>query len=123
MHTSIENILKGIQILPTWKNLRFRLHVACLVSFTLGAVLWHSRPLSFCVCFLIGFVSSISKDGWRHYCSQTKHNFLWLIHRGSFLECWWFSNVTAIQKGAPSIDKENSHPISITPFFQRCMRS
>ena len=29
-------------------------------------------------------------------------NFIGLIHRGSFPECWQSANVTAIPKGAPS---------------------
>ena len=33
--------------------------------------------------------------------------FHWLICLGSFPECWWSANVTAIPKGALSPDKEN----------------
>ena len=46
-----------------------------------------------------------------------------LIHLGSFPECWMSANVIAIHKGAPSHDRENYRPISITPFCLRCMRS
>ena len=42
-----------------------------------------------------------------------------LIGLGSFLECWQSANVTAIPKGAPSLDKENYHPISITPILSK----
>ena len=37
-----------------------------------------------------------------------------LIRRGSFSECWRSANVTAIPKSAPSPDRENCRPISIT---------
>ena len=40
-----------------------------------------------------------------------------LIRRGSFLECWQSANITAIPKGAPSPDRENYRPISITPIL------
>ena len=39
-----------------------------------------------------------------------------LIRLGSFPVCWRSANVTAIPKGAPSPDKENYRPISITPI-------
>ena len=42
--------------------------------------------------------------------------FLTLIRLGSFPECWGSANVTAITKGAPSPDRENYRPISITPI-------
>ena len=45
--------------------------------------------------------------------------FLRLIRRGSFLECWRSANVTAIPKGAPSPDRENYRPISITPILSK----
>ena len=41
------------------------------------------------------------------------------IRRGTFPECWWSINVTAIPKGAPSPDRENNHPISITPILSK----
>ena len=37
-----------------------------------------------------------------------------LIHLGSFPDCWRSANETAIPKGAPSSDRENYRPISIT---------
>ena len=46
-----------------------------------------------------------------------------LIRRGSFPECWRSANVTAIAKGAPSPDRENYSPISITPILSKVMRS
>ena len=45
--------------------------------------------------------------------------FLGLIRRGSFPECWWSTNVTVISKGAPSPDRENYRPISITPILSK----
>ena len=36
-----------------------------------------------------------------------------------FLECWRCANVTAIPKGAPSPDRENQRPISITPNLSK----
>ena len=39
-----------------------------------------------------------------------------LISLGSFPECCRPANVTAISKGAPSPDRENYRPISITPI-------
>ena len=45
-----------------------------------------------------------------------------LIRLGSFTECWWSANVTAILKGAPSPDKENYRHTSITQIL-RCMSS
>ena len=43
-----------------------------------------------------------------------KDNFSWVNRLGSFLECWRSANVTAILYGAPSPDRENYRPISIT---------
>ena len=43
-------------------------------------------------------------------------NFRMLIHLGSFPERWRSANVTAIPKGAPSPDRENYRPTSITPI-------
>ena len=40
-----------------------------------------------------------------------------LIRRGSFPECWRYTNVTAIPKNAPSPQRDNYHPISITPIL------
>ena len=34
-------------------------------------------------------------------------------------ECWRSANVTAIPKGAPSPDRENYHPILITPILSK----
>ena len=54
------------------------LSLLCLVSLSLGAILWPSGLLSFCVCFLIlthmvmlilGWISSIFKDCCGYYCS------------------------------------------------------
>ena len=45
--------------------------------------------------------------------------FLKLIRLGLFLECWWSANVTAIPNGAPSPDRENYRPISITPILSK----
>ena len=42
-----------------------------------------------------------------------------LISLGSFRECWWSANVTVIPKGAPSPDRENYRPISITPILSK----
>ena len=42
-----------------------------------------------------------------------------LIRLGSFLECWRSDNVTAIAKGAPSLDRENYRAISITPILSK----
>ena len=49
--------------------------------------------------------------------------FLGLIRRGSFLKCWPSANATAIPKGAPSPDRDNYRPISMTLFCLCCMRS
>ena len=46
-----------------------------------------------------------------------------LIRMGSFPECYRSANVTAIPKNAPSPDRANYRPISITPFCLRCTRS
>ena len=43
--------------------------------------------------------------------------FRWLIRLRSFPECWRSAKVIAIPKGAPSPDKENYRPISITPIL------
>ena len=40
-----------------------------------------------------------------------------LIRLGSFRECWRSTNVTAIPKVAPSLDRENCRRISITPIL------
>ena len=45
--------------------------------------------------------------------------FCGLICWGSFLECQRSANVTAITKGAPSPDRENNRPISITPILSK----
>ena len=45
-----------------------------------------------------------------------------LIHLELFLECWWSDNVTAIPKGAPSPDRKNYRPISITPIRSKTLR-
>ena len=45
--------------------------------------------------------------------------FLGLIRRGSFPEYWRSANVTAIPKGAPSPDRENCRPISVTPILSK----
>ena len=37
-----------------------------------------------------------------------------IIRQVSFPKCWRSANVTAIPKGAPSADRENYRPISIT---------
>ena len=42
-----------------------------------------------------------------------------LIRRGSFPECWLSANVNAIPKGTPCTDRENYHPISITPILSK----
>ena len=42
-----------------------------------------------------------------------------LIRLGSFPGCWRSANVTAISKGAPSRDRENYRPISITPILSK----
>ena len=42
-----------------------------------------------------------------------------LIRRLLFLKCWRSSNVTAILKVAPSPDKENYRPISITLILSK----
>ena len=40
-----------------------------------------------------------------------------LIRGGFFPECWRSSNVIVIPKDAPSLDKENYSPLSITPIL------
>ena len=42
-----------------------------------------------------------------------------LIRLGSLPECWLSANVTAIPKGAPSPDRENYRPISITLILSK----
>ena len=42
-----------------------------------------------------------------------------LIGLGSFPESWRSANVTAIPKGAPSLDRENYQPMSITPILSK----
>ena len=42
-----------------------------------------------------------------------------LIRRGSLPECWQSLNVIDIPKGAPSPDRENYRPISITPILSK----
>ena len=63
-------------------------------------------------------VSSISKDGCWYYFWKSII-FRGLIRRGSFPECWWSANVTAIPKGAPSPGRENCLPKSITPILSK----
>ena len=104
----------------------------CLVSHSLGAIRWYSRLLSFCVSFLILTQILISinwvfalflkmvGDFIANKLSKMIHG---LIRLGSFPESWQFTNVTAINKGVPSPDRENYLSISITPFCVRCMRS
>ena len=46
-----------------------------------------------------------------------------LIRLGSFPECCRFAKLTAIPKIAPSPDRRNYRPISITLILYRCMRS
>ena len=41
------------------------------------------------------------------------------IRRGLFPVCWRYANVTAIPKGAPSPDRENYRPISITAILSK----
>ena len=41
------------------------------------------------------------------------------IRLGSFPECWRSANVTDIPKGAPSPDRENDRPISITHILSK----
>ena len=41
------------------------------------------------------------------------------IRLGSFPECWRSANATAITKGAPSGNRENYRPISITPILYK----
>ena len=100
----------------------------CLVSLSIGAILWLSGLLSFCICFLIltqgqghafGCVSSISKDGADIIVPKLGLIFCGLIRWGLFPECWQSANVTAIPKGAPSPDTENYHPMSITPILSK----
>ena len=45
--------------------------------------------------------------------------FLGLIRWRSFPECWRSAIVTAIPKGASSTDRENCHPIPITPILSK----
>ena len=45
--------------------------------------------------------------------------FCGLIRWGVFSECWQTTNVTAIPKGAPSPDRENYSPISVTPILSK----
>ena len=42
-----------------------------------------------------------------------------VIRQQSFPECWRSENVTAIPKGAPSPDRENYRPISITQILSK----
>ena len=42
-----------------------------------------------------------------------------LIRLGSFLKCWQSVNVSAIPNGAPTPNRENCHPISITPILSK----
>ena len=42
-----------------------------------------------------------------------------LIRQGSFPECWQSANVTFIPNGAPSPDRKNCPPISITPIVAK----
>ena len=45
--------------------------------------------------------------------------FRMLIRRGSFPECWRYANVTLIPKGAPSPDRENYRPITLSPILSK----
>ena len=45
--------------------------------------------------------------------------FRWLIRLRSFLQCLRSANVAATSKGAPSPDRENFRPISITPILSK----
>ena len=45
--------------------------------------------------------------------------FIGLIRQGSYLDYWRFANVTSIPMGAPSLDRENDRPISITPILSK----
>ena len=85
------------------------LSLLCLVSLSVGAIIWPSNLLSYYV----------SKEFFGCYCSNTKHNFWQLIRVGSFSECWRSANVTVSPNGAPSPDGENYRPISITPILSK----
>ena len=46
-----------------------------------------------------------------------------LIRGGSFPECWQSANENGIPKGAPSPDRENNRPISMTPILSKVCES
>ena len=100
----------------------------CLVSPSLGAILWPSELLSSCVCFSI-----LIRIGVLILCvfplflrkvadiiaPKLSIIFCKLIRLGSFPDCWRPANVTAIPQKAPSTDRENYLPISITPILSK----
>ena len=79
-----------------------------------------------CVCFLIltyggvdllGMFLLFQKKIADNIFPKRSVFFRRLIRLGSFPECLGSANVTAITKGAPSPDRENYRPISITPIL------
>ena len=95
------------------------------VSLSLGAILWPSELLSSCVCFSILIRMGVLIL-WVCFlvvadiiAPKLTIIFCTLIRLGSFQECWQSPNVTAIPKGAPSPDRENYRPISITPILSK----
>ena len=72
-----------------------------------------------CGCWFIGCVSSISKEGWGYIAPKLSIIFVRIILLWSFPECLRSANITVISSGAPSPDRENYRPISITPILSQ----
>ena len=98
------------------------------LSLSLGEIRGPSKPLSSCVCFLILirmgvlifwvfnlFLEKVADI----IAAKLSMIFPGLIRLGSFPECWRSANVTAFPKGAPSPDRENYGPISITSILSK----
>ena len=97
----------------------------CLVSLNLGAILWPSGLL----CLLLDLDTYGGVDPLGVFplflkivadiiAPKLSIIFHGLIHRTSF-PVLWSANVTAIPKGAPSPDRENYRPVSITPMLSK----
>ena len=61
------------------------------------------------------FLKNVAGNNARKLCTISRG----VIRLGSFPECWRSANITAIPKGAPSPDRENYQPISISPILSK----
>ena len=100
----------------TTSNVMSSLSLLCIVSLSLGAILWPSKLVSSYVCFsilicmgllIIWVFPLFLKKVADIITPKLSIIFCKLIHLGLFPECWWSAYITAIPKGAPSPDREN----------------